>query len=189
MTEDEGLKEKPKRRRFLRIIPIPQRSRGLRVDEEFNHFQTALSRVRRTCPNDGSFLRIENVYDTDADYIQTRDGETLPAHTHPDPSLVCPQCGFTVRIETLIEEAQADAAHIKRSENQLVTMAFALGAGCALIAYLTSNLFLLVGGALFALSLFIRALLLRYRYWQAVNARMFESRPPFMEWLRYELRS
>lgn len=186
MDDTDG--DKKSRKRFLRFrMPRVQRS-PLRVDEEFNRLRAAIEGARRTCPNDGSLLRIEDVYDT-ADYVQTEDGETLPVALHPQRSLVCPACAYTVSIDKIINEAQSDAAYLKRASDQLAMMAFAVCVGFGALGFLAGNMFTLIGGLLFGTTLFVRALSLRYRHWQAINRRMFETSPPISEWIRSELRS
>jgi hypothetical protein len=186
MSDTDG--DKKSRKRFLRFRMPRVRRSSLRATEELKNFRKAIESARRTCPNDGSLLRIEDVYDT-ADYVQTEDGRTVPSALHPQRSLVCPSCGYTISIDKIIQDAQADAAHLKRASDQLTVMAFAICIGFGTLGFLTSNVFSIIGGLLFGTTLFVRALALRYRHWQAINRRVFEARAPIFEWIRSEFRS
>lgn len=51
----------------------------------------------------------------------------------------------------------------------------------------TGNILTLMGGGVFGFVLTILALFYRYRHWQVVNKRLFETRVPLRDWFRDEL--
>lgn len=173
---------KKKRRGFVRSILTPRRptlmtDTGLGMREEAALLARSLRETGRPCPNDGTPMVLENVFE------QGPDGELL---AEPTRSFICPTCEASIPIQDAIADISTQLGAIKRNEvsNQWGGIGIIIVFG--ILAYLTGNVITLVGGLLFGLTLIALSVFLRYRRWQIVNQRLFESTPPIRDFFADE---
>lgn len=164
----------PRRPRLFKKSPLSAR-------EEANKFSRGLRDVHHNCPHDGAAMQLMEVYPT------TKSGD-VEQGAEPYRALVCPECSFTVPVSVLIDRLRRDAQPLKNAEKQFTIFAFVIVALAAAISMVNGNLLTFLGALVLALTLLVKALFYRYRYWQAERGRLFESESPFRDWLREEMR-
>ncbi len=178
MSNDEA----PKKRGSFRP-KMPQFRRGaLRLNDEFANLRQAVSGIRHVCPRDGTPMELQDVFPTD------ESGE-VPSGAEPVRSLVCPECGYTVRISDMIDQLRADAQPLKRAENTHLMFGLAIIVLFGLIFALNGSILTIIGALIFSVMLFLKALFYRYRHWQLSTGRLFEDNAPVRSWLREEWNS
>lgn len=180
---DSEEKEPKKRRRpirgaFGRMFTV--RRSDVRVNEELTKLRSGLAQTRHLCPHDQTPMELDDVFQTD------EDGQ-IPAGAKPERSLVCPTCSFTVPVSALKERLKQEAAPFKKSERKFTIFAFLLFIGLGGISLLNGNIYTLLGGLLFSLTLFMNAIFYRYRHWQVSSGHLFEDTAPFGQFLREDL--
>ena len=102
--------------------------------------------------------------------------------------LVCPKCGTEQVIDELIDAAAEKVDELRRGERQLFFLGISLFVATSLLALINGDPLTFFGGAVFALILIQRAMIFRYRAWQALNRKLFEDRPPVRQWIADEFR-
>lgn len=104
--------------------------------------------------------------------------------------LSCPKCGTEEAIDDLFADAAARVNDLRRGERQLFIMGMILFVMTSLLTYVNRDAVTFFGGAVFALLLVQRAIIFRYRAWQATNKKFFlAERPPIREWLADEFKN
>jgi hypothetical protein len=177
MQDESSTKEK-RRFRFMPKRPRVKLRSDLRADEQFRSLRDGM-RIHHACPHDGAAMQLQDVFPTD------ENGE-ISQGTEPMRALVCPECSFTVPVAVLAEKLRREAEPLKRAERQFTLFGFGLLALFGVIALVNGNVLTIVGALLLSLTLFLKALFYRYRYWQAETGQMFLDRPPISAWLRDE---
>lgn len=175
---------------FTRRFLIPRRPkirhRGMSVREELQALKKGLGDKSLICPNDGSKLKLIDVFDAESD--QSR---LLPvgADTPVTRALGC-DCGYHLPVEPIIERARTHLAQIKSAERQFILVGAAVVVIFGVISYWNGTLVTLLGGLVFGLFLILRGVAFRYRYWLVSEGRLFETGiDPLREWLGQEWRS
>lgn len=107
---------------------------------------------------------------------------------------VCLTCGEVFPLEVLrrtivVDEETATrlAASARREALICFVTADLVAVGSAIWAVTVGGWPTLIGGTALCAGLLAFAASTRYRAWQVENRRLFESRPPFLDWLRAEL--
>lgn len=175
MADDDKTKRRRLRRWFIPALPSIQTNQGLGVREQGRHFTEALQSQTRTCPFDGSELNLTTVF------AQNRDGELIG---NGERAFVCPQCEFTVPVTALIADIRQGLDMLKKAERDYFVFAIGMIVVFGVLSLTTGYLMTLIGGLIFALVLLVISMTYRYRHWQAVNMRLFEIRPPVMDWIK-----
>lgn len=103
--------------------------------------------------------------------------------------LVCPNCGTTEPIDTLLDQAASKIDHLRSGEKTFFLWGCLIFIVFGGISLLNRDIMTFLGGSVFALILIMRAFVFRYRAWQACNRRLFEDRPPIMDWISDELKN
>lgn len=101
-------------------------------------------------------------------------------------SLICNTCGKSEDVEAKVRELSGRVHLVRSEERKLVICGFAVIAIVVIITLFNENLMTLLGGLLLSLVVFLRAFAQRYRAWQYLTGRVYESRPPIKDWLRAE---
>lgn len=179
MAEAEEKEEKTKRRFRLRPRLPRIRSGNLRTSDQFRKLKADVSTPRHLCPHDDSPMELTDVYPTGPDG-QIPDGATT------ERALVCPTCSFTVPATAVIDKLKADAAPIKKAEKQFTVFGFVILVSFGIISLINGNILTIIGALVMSLTLFIKALFFRYRYWQASTGQMFLDEAPVARWLKDE---
>lgn len=174
--------EPPRKKRFKRtrkavinLLPWTGPDVLNSVGSSYNYAQTALRRRQAPCPNckSGRLMVKDAIHHEDT--------------TSSTPLLVCDSCEYSQNISLELENVAERIADLRVGERRFLIAAlgsFALGLAYLLVA---GNLFTMIGATLIAVLLFANALVFRYRVWQLSFKRLYETRPPFSDWLRYEL--
>lgn len=162
----------PRRPRLFKQGPVSAR-------EEANKLSRGLRDVHHTCPHDGAPMQLTQVYPMD-ELGEIKQG------SEPYRALVCPECSFTVPVAALAERLKLEAAPLMKASRHYTIFAFAIVAFAALLSILNGNLLTLLGALILSMTLFVKALFLRYRYWQAHSGHMFEDESPFPKWVKEE---
>lgn len=139
--------------------------------------KAAFSRAGATCPVDGCDGILE---------IEDRSGDKGDAEGAR--FLVCPKCGTEQAIDDLLDAAASKVDSLRKGERQLFLGGAALFVATTILAVVNGDPLTFFGGAVFALILIQRAMIFRYKAWQATNRRLFQDRPPVREWLADEFR-
>ena len=175
MSDDET----PKKRSAFRP-KMPRFRRGaLRLNDEYANLRQAISGVRHVCPRDHTPMDLLDVFPTD------ESGE-VPAGAEPVRSLVCPECGYTIRISDMIDQLRVDAQPLKKAENTHLIFGIAIIVLFGIIFALNGSILTIIGALIFAVMLFLKALFYRYRHWQLSTGRLFEANAPVKAWLQEE---
>lgn len=176
---DDSDTEQPKRKRFSRtrlVLPkMPWNQQHTGLGSSISLARTALRRSRASCPScQTGFLKVADALEHD-----NRDTTT--------PLLVCNACDYTQNISVELDNVAGRIADLRIGERRFLIAA--LGAFVFGILYLlvAGNLFTMIGASLIAVLLFANALVFRYRVWQLTFMRIYEAKPPFLAWLKYEL--
>lgn len=175
---DQDAEEQKKSRfgRFKRTLPrMPWSRQHTDLGSSWSLARSALRRSRTSCPScNTGFLKV-------ADAIEHDD------RTTSTPLLVCNSCDYTQNISVELGNVAERIADLRIGERRFLISA--LGAFALGVVYLlvSGNLFTMIGATLIAVLLFANALVFRYRVWQLTFKRLYETRPPFSDWLRYEL--
>lgn len=168
--------EQPKKKKFTRMLPkMPWQRQYTGIGSSISLARSALRRSRASCPScDNGFLKVTNAIEYDDDSTTTS-------------LLVCNACGYTQNITVDLNNVAAKIADLRIGERRFLLAA--LGAFVIGILYLlvAGNLFTLIGATFIAVLFFTNALVFRYRVWQISHRKLFLKKPPFGEWLRYEL--
>ncbi|KPN62912.1 hypothetical protein SAMN04488527_1647 [Aliiroseovarius crassostreae] len=136
----------------------------------------AFSRSGSRCPIEGCGGTL-----TILDVIDGEEGDAQAVR-----SLVCQKCNTSQPIDHLIDRAAAQIDGLRSGERIFFISGMALFIVFTVMAFLNGSFLTLFGGAVFALLLIMRGFVFRYKAWQATNRKMFEDRPPVLEWLREE---
>jgi hypothetical protein len=183
MAGDENNSKKSFARRWLRPrLPTVQRN-TLGVFDEMRALRENLDSNDLICPNDDLPLQLTTLIDNDG---ADKGDDQLTISTRV---LACNTCGYHKPVGPIIEAARSQLTIIKKAERQFMLYGLIVSVVFAVIAYLNGNAITFFGGLLFGLALIIRYFFLIYRHWQIDKGRMYEDRPPFVDWLRYEWRN
>lgn len=177
MSDTEQPKKK-KRGRIRRALPsMPWQRQNTGIGSSISFARAALRRKRASCPS------CETGHLTVRDAIEQDDGSTST------PLLVCDNCGYTQNISFELDDVAGKIADLRLGERRFLMAslgAFAFGLIYLLVA---GNLFTMIGATFISILLFVNALVFRYRVWQLTFHRLYETKPPIIEWLRYEMSS
>lgn len=173
--------DKPKKKRFARIrqtLPkMPWNRQHTGIGSSISLARSALRRARASCPNcEAGFLKV-----TDA--IEHDDGSATT------PILACNSCGYTQNITIELDNVAEKIADLRTGERRFLMAALGAFAFGLLYLVIAGNLFTMIGATFIAVLLFANAIVFRYRVWQVSHGKLFLTKPPFGEWLRYELSS
>ena len=100
--------------------------------------------------------------------------------------LGCNHCDYVENVEMKIEAVTKTIDDLRVGERRFL-MAAACAAGFGfLYFFLTGYQFTLIGAMLIAATLLMNAMVFRYRVWQYVHRRLYETKAPLGDWLRHE---
>jgi len=132
---------------------------------------SAIKRGNKSCPACGEGkLQIETV-------IEGPESERI---------LVCDSCEASSPVDDQVQQVVGQINEIREAERKMMIFALIIIVGFGLLAYFNQNLSTFLVALFLGLALMIRSIGYRYRAWQIVNMRLFEERPPVMDWLRDE---
>lgn len=100
--------------------------------------------------------------------------------------LGCKSCDYVENVEMTLEGISKSIDDLRVGERRFL-LAAALAAVFGFVYYfVTGYLFTLIGAILIATIMLLNALTFRYRVWQLVHKRLYESKAPMGDWLRHE---
>jgi len=100
--------------------------------------------------------------------------------------LGCKDCDYVENVEMTLEGVSRTIDSLRIGERRFL-LAAALAAAFGFVYYfVTGYLFTLIGAILIAALILLNALTFRYRVWQLVHKRLYESKAPMGDWLRHE---
>lgn len=133
------------------------------------------SRSGATCPNegcDGTLQILDIIPEGDKTAVVT--------------SLACETCGRSEPVEHLIDQAAGQIDQLRSGERTFFISGLLLFLIFAGLAFMNGSFVTLFGGGVFGVLLIMRGFVFRYKAWQITNRKMFQSTPPFREWLADE---
>ena len=172
------MSEKPRKKRFGRIrstLPrMPWQRRATGIGSSISFAKSALRRARAECPScQTGHLKVTKAIDHDG----TDDEISI---------LACNNCDHTQNIEFELDNVAERIADLRLGERRfLISALVAFGFGL-IYMYATGNVFTVIGATMIATFLFANALVFRYRVWQLSHSKLFQTKAPWGEWLRYE---
>ena len=101
-----------------------------------------------------------------------------------NPAFECSACGHIEVVTIRAEDADRTAHVLEQQSNQTFYIGFGIAIIAALIAVFNGSIFTFIGGVLIGTIVLMQSAAFRYRAWQYQNRRLYESRPPFAEWVR-----
>lgn len=130
--------------------------------------------------------------------LHGRDGVLLPVADDP-MSRRCshPECGTVITLNTLAQ-ANAPTLHYSpekrrdyflRQATMMFVIACVLVSAAALYSAFRGSVMMFIGGLLLSAPLFMTVFAMRYRAWQAVTGRFYETVAPLGDFVSDELRS
>jgi len=100
--------------------------------------------------------------------------------------LGCKSCDYVENVEMTLEGVSRTIDNLRVGERRFL-LAAALAAVFGFVYYfMTGYLFTLIGAMLIAAIILLNALTFRYRVWQLVHRRLYETKAPMGDWLRHE---
>ena len=134
--------------------------------------------ARRNCPKCNGTLSVGDVVAQDADG-QPQDGSYR--------AFMCQGCGWHESVADALAEAKHSLDGFKSAAFQLLIFGIGIFGTFGVISIFNGSIFTFLGGAVIGFSLLCFSLFYRYRHWQVVHERLFESHPPIKDWLKDEM--
>lgn len=100
--------------------------------------------------------------------------------------LGCKNCDYVENVEMTLEAVSKTIDSLRVGERRfLIAALLAVAFGFAYY-FLTGYLFTLIGAMLIAALILLNAMTFRYRVWQLVHNRVYQTKAPLGAWLRHE---
>lgn len=100
--------------------------------------------------------------------------------------LGCKSCDYVENVEMSLEAVSKTIDSLRVGERRfLIAAAFAATFGFVYY-FVTGYLFTLIGSMLIAALILLNAMTFRYRVWQLVHNRVYQTKAPLGAWLRHE---